>query len=503
MAEGWKSQIFVGSGEASPPSDPLSLSLRMTMLGQKAARPNRKGENEKPLPDANRQETEKSGPEVLPWPHGMDPAEIAALYDEDSTHHACVNLKAAALLSNGYKFVNPKGKSKVPPAMIEEFEAMFPDGVEDFATAVERDFWSLGNAWIEVVRNNAGRVTGGAASGRVAELRHVPARTMWAVNPKFKETRGSYVQVVGGEEVYFRAFGDVEPASAEGQDAVNELVHLKNYTPYDSWYGIPPIWAALCAVLGNRLFEQHAMDYLEDRGLSRYLLVMDGAHMMLDEKDEAVLNSYINGLISNRNTKLILLGTPSGTSSTVHALRGEVNFDTLDVVRTANRDSIARVHNVPPRLLGIIASGALGGASEGDVQFEYFKRMCVRPRQKVWSRLFQQIFFGQDAKRAKWTVEFNELDIADFLRLMQANVGYIRSGVLTVNQVLSSLGHDGIGPAGDRHIIIAGGTPTDLEQIGALPAAAPGPGTSDPGGNDSRGQGDGSGGDQTAGQGDQ
>ena len=410
-----------------------------------------------------------SGTEVIPWPYDVDPADFAVLYDEEPTHHACVDVKASATMSNGYKFVHNSGLPKsVPMAMRRDFEDLFPDGPEQLVSRGQKDFESLGNAWVEVVRDGTGRVKNGL--GRVVQLNHIPAYTMWRLNPNTASTNGSYVQICNGTEVYFREFGS-QPLEINGE-WVNEVVHLINYTPSHYFYGLPAIWSALYAAMSNRLDGQNSVEYQEDKGLARYMLVMDGAHTMVDPKDEAMITNYMNSLMEKRSVKLIMVSTPAGTNSKFQALREDPHFDHLLNNRNANRDEICRVEQVPPRLIGIIAQGALGSTGEGESQFDLFKRLVVRPRQNRWERLFYNVFFANVDKRKQWGVELKEVDLADFLRRQQANVGYVRSGVFSINQVLADLGRPPLGEGGDEHFIISGGQPVKIEDIGNVDVPA-------------------------------
>ena len=421
------------------------------------------------------EQMKKSSTEIIEWPYSVTPSDLAALYDEEPTHHACVDVKAAATISNGYKILHSSGEPKSPPsAMIRDFDALFPNGIEDLITKAQTDYETMGNAWIEIVRDNAGRVRSKGSLGKVVELNHIPAYTMFVLNPNVADKMGSYVQVTGREKVYFRKFGT--PGFKYKGQVVNEAIHLKYYTPSHYFYGLPPIWSAINAAMANRLDGQNNIEFQEDKGLARYMLIMDGAHTMIDPKDEAILTNYMNALMEKRSVKLIVVGTPAGTDSKFQRLKDDPHFDHLLNVRNANRDEICRVEQVPPRLIGIISPGALGATGEGESQFDLFKRLVVRPRQNMWERTFDKIFFSQIDRRKMWRIELNEVDLADFLRREQANVGYVRSGVFSINQVLSRLGAPVIGPEGDKRFIISGGVPVELGAIGnagAAPAADP------------------------------
>ena len=412
---------------------------------------------------------------VLSWPYQIDPAQLAVLYDEEPTHRACCHVKAAAVLANGYQFEHRSREARtVPPGMVSDFESLFGhDGVEELVRRVETDYGALGNAFIEVMRDQQGVILNGARQGAVRRFKHVPAFTMFRLAPvkAGAPTHGDFVQIVGSTRVYFREFGTEASLyqSFEGRYP-QEMIHLREYSPTNAWYGIPSIWSSLYAALSNRLQHLNVIEFFEDKGISRYLLIMDGGYQTIDEENQSTLTNYINSLMAVRGNKLVMIGTPNGTVSTLQELRTDLKFDEYNVVRSANRDEICRSHGVPPRIVAIVSSSALGGTGEGETQFELFKSLVVNPRQRAYERLFDRVFFSQNTRRNAWTVNFRDIDYADALRKAQALNTLVRGGMMNINEARSSEGMPGIGKDGDRYIIVSGGMPVPIDQIDRVAA---------------------------------
>ena len=408
---------------------------------------------------------------VMSWPYNVEPSDLAVLYDEEPTNRACCAVKAACINAGGFKFVHSSKKANRPSAAMErDFEKMFGAiGIDEFLTRVETDYGALGNAFIELLRD---------IGGKVKELVHVSAYTMYRLAPcKAGETPlGDFVQIVNGTYVYFRNFG-TKASDYKMHEKTNrwpnEMTQLKQYTPANHWYGMPSIWSALFAALSNRLQHLNVIEFFEDKGISRYLLLMDGAYSTVDPKNQATLTNYINSLMEVRSNKLVMIGTPAGTTSTLEELRTELNFDQYNIVREANRDEICRVHGVPPKVVSIVAAGHLGGPGEGESQFDLFKSLVVRPRQRVYERLFDMVFFSQyDGRRNSWGVEFNEIDLTDLQKKATALNLLVRAGIKSINEARSELGEFGIGPDGDQYFINAGGVPVPLDMIQKLAEAS-------------------------------
>ncbi len=408
------------------------------------------------------------GEQILAWPYGVDPQELAILGDEDPTHSACCTIKSVAVARAGFRFSygDEDAGKKVPTALRDEFEELHGElGASELMYRCEKDFWNLGNSWVEVVRS---------ASNKIVAINHIPGFTMFRLAPTADKQSGDYVQEVEGVRVYFRAFGS-DPANYKPDSAgraPNEVVHMMDYSSSHAMYGVVCVWPALHAVLVNRLIGLNNIEFYEDKGVARYILVMDGAYQVEDE-DVSTLTHYINGLLERQGNKLVLFGTPGEVKSQMHKLRDEFDFGDQNVLRNANRDEICRAHSTPPRIVGIISAGSLGGTSEGEVQFDEFKALAVRPRQEVWRKLYHRLFFSQVAKRSKWGVRFNEIDFADVLRLAQARNMQLRNGTLTINEARAADGRSGMGPVGDRHFIASGGQPIAVEDIGKQPETPP------------------------------
>ena len=63
-------------------------------------------------------------------------------------------------------------------------------------------------------------------------------------------------------------------------------------------------------------------------------------------------------------------------------LTAELKDMPFDKLSAATREEILAAHGVPPRLVGIVTAGQLGGGSEMEGQMLSFIEMKVRPRMK-------------------------------------------------------------------------------------------------------------------------
>ncbi len=399
--------------------------------------------------------------DTLPFPYGFDPKALADLFFLDPTHHACCVLKARALGASNWRVVRRDGRPAKPPkALLRYLEEVFPEGLEAIVYPVALDFEAVGNGYIEVVRTLDARFRRSPA--RVAGLVHVPAFTVRRLVPGHR-TGCSFVQIYNTLKIFFREFGELEPQSLDDppQTHVTELVHIKNHIPTSAWYGLPDIVAALPAVAGAQTGQDYLSTYLSAKGIPSYFLFLKGGDAYLDKLDEATLNRYYNEALEVGAGKIVAMATPEGIDVQLERVSLHASLpDTIQYVREA-RYHIARVHNVPPAIINLIEDRT-SSATEAIVQAEQFKQLVVRPRQRMWENILYRALFAGHPEWRNWKIEFREIDFQDIVRRMQADTGYLRSGVYTINEVRASQGLPPV-EGGERPIILAGGEPTPLD----------------------------------------
>ena len=142
-----------------------------------------------------------------------------------------------------------------------------PINVTEFSNRISMDRLSMGNAYAEVVRDNA---------GRPARLIHVPGYLV-----RRHAQGGRYVQVddMSRPMGYFRRFG-VAPTERDtisqeefgySQQPVgslkSELADFHRYHPAERYYGVPPIVSAFNAVCGNIFASNRNVRFFVNRGI--------------------------------------------------------------------------------------------------------------------------------------------------------------------------------------------------------------------------------------------
>ena len=195
---------------------------------------------------------------VLP-PYNLD--ELAFFFDNSFANHAAINAKVANTVGLGYGFI----MSDIVKARIEEIENVdqrvraqrkverakseLSNWLEElndedtFTHVLEKamtDYEATGNGYIEIGRKN---------TGEIGYIGHIPATTV-----RVRRMRDGYVQIVNQRVVFFKNFQDkktVNPVTTDSRP--NELIHIKKYSPKNTYYGVPDVVSAATSVVGDQL----------------------------------------------------------------------------------------------------------------------------------------------------------------------------------------------------------------------------------------------------------
>lgn len=250
---------------------------------------------------------------------------------------------------------------------------------------VTEDFQQTGNGYIEVVRNDANEVVG---------LHHIPAGDVRVVieNDLYQ---GHFViystsgNVTGTHKIFAR-FGDRDDLKKRlpdqvGDQRVSEIIHFKEPTSQNRWYGMPK-W--LAAVAGIELFQclhQHEYDFFLNRGVPEFMLFLLGPKLHDDDWDTLMDSMEANIGLGNSSKSVILNLPDKAMKLEMFKLAmedaGQDGFkekvDTLSL-------EIVTAHRVPPLLAGIQIPGKMGAANEIVSAMKAFQTLVIGPQQKIF-----------------------------------------------------------------------------------------------------------------------
>jgi len=374
--------------------------------------------------------------DVITPPYNM--YELANFYDTNFANHAAIDAKVENVVGLGYRFditdrtmlsfELSENQEKVSRARnrIERAKIELRDWVESlndddsFTTIMEKvytDLQATGNGFIEV-----GRTT----SGEIGYIGHIPATTV-----RVRRLRDGYLQIIGQKIVYFRNFGGKNPNPVNADPRPNEIIHLKQYSPLNTFYGIPDILSAMPSLVGDQLASQYNIDYFENKAVPRYVITVKGAKLSADAEDK--MFRFLQTGLKSQSHRTLYIPLPGDTDNNkvefkMEPIENGVQEGSFERYRKQNRDDILIAHQVPISKLGGSDSAAIAAAISQD---RTFKEQVSRPAQRYLEKIVNKII---KEKTDILELRFNELTLTDEIAQSQIIERYVKTQVITPNE---------------------------------------------------------------------
>lgn len=393
--------------------------------------------------------------DIVTPPYDLDT--LAGLYDQSAIHYAAINARVMNTVGLGFEFVETlKAKRKLEKAhgsdekmlkirqqyqdLKEEMDDVFEklnveETLIETLVRVWQDVLSVGNGYLEIGRNNA---------GKIGYIGHVPATLV-----RVRRKRDGFVQIAKTNKiqaVFFRQFQDTEtPDPINNDSKPNELIHFKIYSPNNNYYGIPSAVSAAAAIVGDKFAKEYNIDYFENKAIPRYAIILKGAKLSNKSKQELV--NYFRNEVKGRNHGTLVIPLPASlganTDIKFEKLEAGVQDASFDKYRKSNRDEILVANRVPAPKVGVYDNANLAVSRDAD---KSFKMQVIGPDQSVIEKKLNRIV---SEFTDLLSIRLKKIDLVDEDIQSRINDRYLRTEVITPNEVRSQIGlperHDGDG----------------------------------------------------------
>ncbi len=383
---------------------------------------------------------------------------LAKLYEASSVNMAAIKAKAANVVGLGYTLVESpattrrfdelqeddeqlkKFRAKVnrtKEAVLDALDEMNEE--EDFAESVLRafvDYEATGQGYLEI-----GRTT----NGEIGYIGHIPATSI-----RVRRQRDGFVQIVSNKAVFFRNFGDQTTANPLTSDeAPNELMMFKKYTPTNTYYGIPDIVAAQQALAGNEFAARFNLDYFENKAVPRHLIVLKGAEFS-NSAEQAIVEFFETGL-KGKNHRSLYVPLPGDSPDEKVELKIEpveagIQDQSFQKYRASNQEEILMAHGVPPNKVGIANGVSVASALEAS---RTFKDQVSTPEQRRWSKKISRII---KELTGAWLFKFNEMSLTDEDTQSKIDERSVRNSIEKPNEIRARKGLPAL-EQGDKTVV--------------------------------------------------
>jgi len=369
--------------------------------------------------------------------------ELAHYYDKSFANHAAIDAKVENIVGLGYYFDatdrteraiemrEDAAAVKRARNRIERLKLEVKDWLEGlneddtFTTTMEKvytDVQATGNGFIEV-----GRKT----NGEIGYVGHIPATTI-----RVRRLRDGFVQIIGNKIVYFRNFGASNRNPITNDPRPNEIIHIKEYSPLNTFYGVPDIMSALNSAIGDQLASQYNIDYFGNKAVPRYVITLKGAKLSADAEDKMFRFLQTNLKAQSHRTLYIPLpGDSEGNKVDfkMEPIENGIQDGSFKEYRKQNRDDILTAHQVPISKLGGSDSSSISAALSQD---RTFKEQVARPAQRTLEKIVNKII---KEKTDIVELKFNELTLTDEIAQSQIIERYVRNKVMVPNEARNLL----------------------------------------------------------------
>ena len=370
--------------------------------------------------------------------------ELANYYDTSFANHAAIDAKVENIVGLGYDFEVSKrtlmrlesnsdstavdrARARIERAKIEmkdwlenlNDEESFTHTLTKFYTDVQ----ATGNGYLEIGRT---------IKGKIGYIGHIPATTMRA-----RRLKDGYVQIIGQKVVYFRNFGAKNPNPITTDPRPNEIIHYKEYSPLNTFYGVPDIISAITSLHGDQLASQYNIDYFGNKGVPRYVVTLKGAKLSADAEDK--MFRFLQNSLKGQNHRTLYIPLPGDSDNNkvefkMEPVENGVQEASFKEYRRQNRDDILIAHQVP---LSKIGGGDTTSIANALSQDRTFKEQVSRPAQNNLAKMINKIIKEEtDILEFK----FNELTLTDEIAQSQILERYVKNQIMVPNEAREALG---------------------------------------------------------------
>jgi PBSX family phage portal protein len=369
--------------------------------------------------------------------------ELASFYDTSFANHAAIDAKVENIVGLGYEFEvsartmlkleasEPKtaenARKRIERAKIEMRDWLESLNDEDsFTTTMEKVFTDLqatGNAYLEIGRT---------VRGDIGYVGHIPSTTM-----RVRRLRDGFVQVIANKVVYFRNFGATNPNPLGTDARPNEIIHFKEYSPLNTFYGVPDIMSAIGSLHGDQLASQYNIDYFQNKATPRYVVTLKGAKLSADAEDK--MFRFLQTGLKGQNHRTLYIPLPGDSENNkvefkMEPVENGIQEASFKEYRKQNRDDILVAHQVPLSKLGGSDSSAIAAALSQD---RTFKEQVARPAQRNLEKMINKIV---KEKTDILDFKFNELTLTDEIAQSQIIERLVKTQVMLPNEGREILG---------------------------------------------------------------
>lgn len=358
-------------------------------------------------PDVSLQLTPEATWNGFVYERPCDYNDLIAAFKLNPYHQRAILVKALAAVGLGYDLVNADDEPQ--PDLEPAWEAQWGNHFRPQILSLAVDLENFGNGYLEVAPAYDGSKS----------IYWVPGSTMWA-------TQTGYRQEILNRRVDWPAYDGTERG----------IHHIRLYNPECSYYGLPEWYSCLNSILLDSYATVWNKNFFANNCMPAWAITVDG---QLDDDAEANIKSFFQANFKGiANARRVLLLAGSNLKVSFEKLQADARDMDFKDMKSTCRDEVVTAHGVPPRLLGIMQAGQLGGGGEMQAQLKFFVQSQVFGRQQLLSEYLQPLL------PEGISIRFKQMDITATEEDAQFYQAMVDSGIILPNEVRADLGRTAI-----------------------------------------------------------
>lgn len=358
------------------------------------------------------------GAGVVPPPYSMN--YLNRLFDFNSTHKFCIELKTNLVCGLGYEL--KKGTPKKIKDFLKRPNNIAQDTFIRLCRKLRIDYEIFGRYALEIVKLN----------GKLS-FYHVPAKDVYVKQKKNSIYVDKYLLQTG-----LGSMIEYEPYSYQNKPGRYLYVH-DHYNPISRFYGVPNYVSSIKAIVGNDTITNYILNFFSNNARPDYFIVVTGTTLTEEQKSEIRRNlSSAKGVDNAHKAVTLTLGS---TEARVEIKEiSKIVDENFRNTKLDNRDEIAQIHGVPPKILGIASAGSLGSGNEAIGALKILMECIINAEKAEFEHSINSILAAEFNHNEEEIISFNELSLINEKDLAIVHKTYLDMGVMSINEARRDCG---------------------------------------------------------------
>jgi len=214
-----------------------------------------------------------------------------------------------------------------------------------------------------------------------------------------------------------------------------EALHMRYYSPSSRWYGEPDYLATLLQIQTTQKADKYNDSFFNNGAKPDFAIVFENSEPT-SEQMEAFKTFFGENYKGYDNAhKSIVLAAKSEMGEKDAKIRLEelskIEDISFEKLKSVNRDEIISAHGVPPRLVGVMNSGQLGGGQELIGQLHAFNELEIKPKIELTEQFF---------KTNGYKLKLKPLDVTNFKDDADVITGLVDRNIISITEARDILG---------------------------------------------------------------